>query len=639
VRVWALGTSLAFGSASAWSEEALERVEITGSRIKRAETEKASPVQILTRDDIDKAARTTLGEYLQTLTADGQGSVPTTFGRGFAGSSAAGISLRGLGANATLVLVNGRRVAPAVLADDAQRTFVDLNTIPLDAIDRIEVLKDGASAVYGSDALAGVVNIILRKTFNGTVTKASYGISEEGDGATPRVALLHGFGDLDKDTYNVLFNLDFTRKDAIYYRDRVGRGTVGKAALYGLGFAPGDTSGFNVMRMAGNGSIPVDPATGVIIRNSASPSIVGNVRYPFAGAPNAPDPNLGNNFSRGNPAGAGFRQTFPGAQANCNALANLPQNDPGQGCISDLWQQFGQAQPDTRNINFFGRLTKRLGEAEAYVELGLSGAESRTLGGGGNVAIVPTGRRSCPTDRCCRTSRRRCWAPLTPTTRMSERPRGCPTTRSMKSGPATFSSRAHSERLLVGLKGEASAWEYDTAILFSQSRQTDNAEARMNRLVSNAFAESHPGERRRRDGVQPRLRRLASRDRVAHRRERRSQLTGAIRRPARGPDAQGLRAQRRRRHQGRSRSRQDRRAPDPYRPGRGIPARGERSGCLRGPRHLPRPAAHELRRFAQCLRRLRRGPCCRSSRSSRRAWRCATTGTPMQDRRQRPESR
>ena len=224
---------------------------MTGSSIKRAEIERASAVQVITRDDIDKSAKTTVAAYLQTLTADGQGSVPTTFGRGFAAGSAAGISLRGLGVNATLVLVNGRRVAPSVLADDAQRLFVDLNTIPLDAVDRIEVLKEGASVIYGSDAVAGVVNIILRKTFNGTVVKASYGISAEGDGANPRVALLHGFGDLDKDRYNVLLNLDATRTEPIYYRDRVGRGTVGKSALYGLGFAPGDNSGFNVARMAG----------------------------------------------------------------------------------------------------------------------------------------------------------------------------------------------------------------------------------------------------------------------------------------------------------------------------------------------------------------------------------------------------
>src|SRR3954470_19594327 len=124
------------------SSSTLQRVEITGSNIRRTDTETASPVQTITKEDIEQSGKSNLGEYLQTLTADAQGSVPFTYGRGFAGASAAGISLRGLGANATLVLINGRRAATAVLADDAQRTFVDLNTIPLEAVERIEVLKD-----------------------------------------------------------------------------------------------------------------------------------------------------------------------------------------------------------------------------------------------------------------------------------------------------------------------------------------------------------------------------------------------------------------------------------------------------------------------------------------------------------------
>ena len=151
--------------------QSLERVEITGSNIRRTDTETASPVQVITKQDLEQAGKGTVAEYLQTLTADGQGSVPFTYGRGFSGATSAGISLRGLGANATLVLINGRRVSTAVLADDAQRTYVDLNQIPLEAVERVEVLKDGASSIYGSDAVAGVVNIILRKHFVGTVAK------------------------------------------------------------------------------------------------------------------------------------------------------------------------------------------------------------------------------------------------------------------------------------------------------------------------------------------------------------------------------------------------------------------------------------------------------------------------------------
>src|SRR6478735_770608 len=171
----------------------LQRVEVTGTNVRRSDTETPSPVQVITREEIQNSGKTTVGDYLQTLTADGQGSVPTTYGRGFAGATASGISLRGLGANATLVLINGRRVAPAVLADDAQRAFVDLNQIPMEAVERVEVLKDGASSIYGSDAVAGVVNIILKKNYVGTVAKVTYGISSKHDGDEPRVALTHGF--------------------------------------------------------------------------------------------------------------------------------------------------------------------------------------------------------------------------------------------------------------------------------------------------------------------------------------------------------------------------------------------------------------------------------------------------------------
>ncbi|MGY2437092.1 TonB-dependent receptor plug domain-containing protein, partial [Escherichia coli] len=112
---------------------------------------------------------------------DGAGSIPKTFGNGFAGGGA-GISLRGLGAGSTLVLLNGRRMATYGLADDGQKVFTDLSTIPLDAVERVEVLKDGASAIYGSDAIAGVVNIILKERMDGGVLNVRGGAYSEGGG-------------------------------------------------------------------------------------------------------------------------------------------------------------------------------------------------------------------------------------------------------------------------------------------------------------------------------------------------------------------------------------------------------------------------------------------------------------------------
>src|SRR6476469_5519050 len=113
----------------------MARVEITGSNIRRSEAETSSAVQTLNRADIEKSGRTSVAALLQTLAVDNQGSVPSNFGNGFA-QGASGISLRGLGAASTLVLLNGRRVAPYGLADDAKKVFTDLNIIPTDAVER-----------------------------------------------------------------------------------------------------------------------------------------------------------------------------------------------------------------------------------------------------------------------------------------------------------------------------------------------------------------------------------------------------------------------------------------------------------------------------------------------------------------------
>ena len=129
------------------SKDKLEEVIVTGSRISRTGTETSSPIEVLGRADLEKSGQQNLSEILRSLSAKGQGTLPTSFTAGFA-SGASSVSLRGLGVNATLVLFNGRRMAPYGLADDGTRVFTDLNTLPLDAVERVEVLKDGASALY-----------------------------------------------------------------------------------------------------------------------------------------------------------------------------------------------------------------------------------------------------------------------------------------------------------------------------------------------------------------------------------------------------------------------------------------------------------------------------------------------------------
>lgn len=145
-----------------------QRVEITGSRIKRAETEGALPVTVITREQLDKSGAVSVAEFVRSSTFSSSGNF-----RPQSGSSAqafAGMDLRGLGSSRTLVLIDGRRVAKAPNVGDS----ADMNSIPMAAVERIEILTDGASAVYGSDAIGGVVNVILRKDFEGTVGSVGY---------------------------------------------------------------------------------------------------------------------------------------------------------------------------------------------------------------------------------------------------------------------------------------------------------------------------------------------------------------------------------------------------------------------------------------------------------------------------------
>ena len=246
------GSAALYGSAAMaqQSTQELQRVTVTGSNIKRTDAETASPVQTITRDDIQRSGKTTVADVILGLNGNSNGSVPLSFGVGFA-AGASGVSLRGLGANSTLVLLNGRRMAPYGLADDGQRSFVDLSTIPLDAVERIEVVKDGASAIYGSDAIGGVVNIITRQDFKGIILNASYGQTRYGDGKTPKASITGGFGDLSKDKYNIFFTLEAQKVGEVRQSDRAGRGGIGDPDIMSRGYDLGTGFGYAGYQVSG----------------------------------------------------------------------------------------------------------------------------------------------------------------------------------------------------------------------------------------------------------------------------------------------------------------------------------------------------------------------------------------------------
>ncbi|WP_287817440.1 TonB-dependent receptor plug domain-containing protein, partial [Idiomarina sp.] len=187
-------------------DDALERIQVTGSRISRTDMEGASPVEVIDRESIEASGFNNLQQLLERLPSAGVGTFSTQGNsQDTTANGAAAISLRGFGADSTLVLLNGRRVAVSSFAEGVANSFVDINSIPVAAIERIDILKDGASAIYGSDAVAGVVNIILRDDFVGTELTASHGgTTGDANYEETSMSLVWGTGGDDSNTTMIL---------------------------------------------------------------------------------------------------------------------------------------------------------------------------------------------------------------------------------------------------------------------------------------------------------------------------------------------------------------------------------------------------------------------------------------------------
>jgi iron complex outermembrane recepter protein len=230
--------------AGAVSNTEIAEIVVTGSVIRRADTETPSPIQIISEDDIKKSGFTSVSDMLHNLSANGAGSLNNSFSGAFAGGGN-GIALRGLSVGATLTLIDGHRMVGYPLTDDGERNFVDVTSLPINAVERIEVLKDGASAEYGSDAIAGVVNVILKKTFNGLQIDTDAGVSGHNDGTLEHASVIWGTGDLIQDGWNFYTAASFRHQDPINFNSRHGdftnldfRGVGGVNTTPGAGSDP-----------------------------------------------------------------------------------------------------------------------------------------------------------------------------------------------------------------------------------------------------------------------------------------------------------------------------------------------------------------------------------------------------------------
>ncbi|HOZ23716.1 MAG TPA: TonB-dependent receptor [Thermomonas sp.] len=196
----------------------LQTVQVTGSRIPRAQVEGPAPITLITAEQIQAAGLTSVPDVLRSLSQNSgsvQGQQNTTSAQSTPGAQA--VDLRGLGPNHTLVLINGRRIADFPLPLNSRSNFTDIGNIPLGMIDRVEVLTGSASAVYGSDAMAGVINFILKKSTDGTIIDYRYGDTQRGGGESHRLSLTTGF---ERGDFSGIVGLELLDKRPLWGYDR-----------------------------------------------------------------------------------------------------------------------------------------------------------------------------------------------------------------------------------------------------------------------------------------------------------------------------------------------------------------------------------------------------------------------------------
>jgi iron complex outermembrane receptor protein len=338
----ALATSAIAQTATPTGTDAkeLKEIVVTGSMLRRTEAETESPVTTFTAEQIQQTGLTTISDVVRSISADNSGTLPTAFGAGFA-AGASGVALRGLTVNSTLVLIDGRRAAPYAVADDGQRSFVDLNTIPLDSVERIEVLKDGASSIYGADAIAGVVNVILKKQYQGAEVNVEVGKGQHPGGGERRLTATFGTGDLDTDRFNAYVNFEFQGDDRILASDRpFPFNTSDLSSIGGLDSRSGTPGSFS-----GTTSAVVAPST--YTAGSATPAILNTTQ-------------------------SGAYQPLTACTGVANTTASAPSTIAGATDNYCLQNKYGyyDDQPEEQRIGVSARFTVKVNDnVQAYTNI------------------------------------------------------------------------------------------------------------------------------------------------------------------------------------------------------------------------------------------------------------------------------
>ncbi len=445
------------------SARTLDRVRVTGSNIRRTDIEAALPITVIDRTEIEAQGITSAEQLLMYMNIAGNGSDNLASNAGIVhedqrgNNGVSGANLRGQGADATLVLLNGRRVATHGLKGRA----VDLNSIPFAAIDRVEILRDGASAVYGTDAIGGVINFITKTDYRGFQASAFADATEEGGGNTYRANVLFGAGDLDADRWNAFGTLSYKKNEILRGTDR----SYSNSFQPERGLSP-DTRGTpfaTVFNLAGSlmaGGL-LDPSNNVRVTNVNILDLPGGPGCEAGGALMGP-----------------YDSQLWGS-TTATALANQ------YGCAWDYPAAAVIQQPQ-ESIDFIGRATFKISDNHrAYVEFVGSDVDVRKtfepnqISSSTSTAATALGPVTWyPLNDLTRTTYDQIYNSLVGYFGAQTMNYGAPIAyrwRCMECGPRQIATNTRAYRFLVGFEGLVGNWDYSVGV----SRATSESESRL----------------------------------------------------------------------------------------------------------------------------------------------------------------
>ncbi|NBX96286.1 MAG: hypothetical protein EBQ88_06095 [Betaproteobacteria bacterium] len=459
-----------------------ERVEVTGSLIKRTDRETPSVVEVITKEDIRASGYATVEEFLKSKSYVDNSSIQDGYGTGFV-SGISTYSLRGFGSQGTLVLINGRRIAPVAAVDInfGRGSLISVNALPQGAIDRVEVLKDGASAMYGSDAMAGVVNYVLKREYEGAEISTTFSANDRRVGPTKSANLTFGFGGLDSKGFNVFGGLEVSSRGNVLLSQLTDRGRFADYQSY-LTTSAGSLERFSPSSVAAlysnYYSVPTAyPATRtlangeVIAGNSSSgPLFLGSL----AGCP------------ADRTVGKGVPTRLPGYLAS---TPSMPNGMCRYNTDNDL--EYIAAQ-DRLNGSLRGTLALNK-DWTAYADVMLS--KTKTVENFSPYALTTTVWTASTAGRAVT------WplingtflaqsAIVLPATHPDNPTRGTANAQPVQllyrfeDIPQQAISDLQSTRFTAGLMGTAGAWDIDAAVVYSKM---DNSSIRTNRMLSSGL--------------------------------------------------------------------------------------------------------------------------------------------------------